>query len=66
MIKELIGLVLALSSFIALVLPSLKRKNEALEKENETNNSVINSVKNAEKIKTENSKLSKSDLISGL
>lgn len=61
------------SAIIAFFIPFLKRKNEVLEIKNETleeenksNNSLIKSVKNAQEIKTKNSKLSKSDLISGL
>jgi len=61
------------SAIIAFFIPFLKRKNdvleiknETLEEENKSNNSLIKSVKNAEEIKTKNSKLSKSDLIAGL
>jgi len=61
------------SAIIAFFIPFLKRKNQVLETKNETlqeenksNNSLIKSVKNVEEIKTKNSKLSKSDLISGL
>ena len=61
------------SAIIAFFIPFLKRKNQVLEIKNETlqeenksNNFLIKSVKNAEEIKAKNSKLSKSDLISGL
>ena len=61
------------SAIIAFFIPFLKRKNEVLQSKNETleeenksNNSLIKSVKNAQEIKTKNSKLSKSDLIAGL
>ena len=61
------------SAIIAFFIPFLKRKNqvleiknETLEEENKSNNSLIKSVKNAEEIKAKNSKFSKSDLISGL
>ena len=61
------------SAIIIFFIPFLKRKNEVLEskneilkEENKSNNSLIKSVKNAQEIKTKNSKLSKSDLISGL
>lgn len=66
MIKFLSGILLVAFSIIAIFLPSLKRKNEELEKENSSKDSVINSVKSSNEIKTKNSKLSKSDLISGL
>jgi biopolymer transport protein ExbD len=54
------------SSVLAIFASSLKKKNEALQEENKSNNSLIKSVKNAEEIKVKNSKLSKSDLIAGL
>lgn len=54
------------SSVLAIFASSLKKKNEALQEENKSNNSLIKSVKNAEEIKAKNSKLSKSDLIAGL
>ena len=73
MIKILTSLLVVASAIIAFFIPFLKRKNEVLEIKNETleeenksNNSLIKSVKNAEEIKTKNSKLSKSDLIAGL
>ena len=73
MIKILTSLLVVASAIIAFFIPFLKRKNQALETKNETleeenksNNSLIKSVKNAQEIKTKNSKLSKSDLISGL
>ena len=73
MIKILTSLLVVASAIIAFFIPFLKRKNEVLEIKNETleeenksNNSLIKSVKNAQEIKTKNSKLSKSDLISGL
>lgn len=66
MIKFLSGLVVVAFSIIAIFIPSLKKKNEELEKENHEKDSLIKSVKNVEEIKTKNSKLSKSDLISGM
>ena len=73
MIKILTSLLVVASAIIAFFIPFLKRKtqaleskNETLEEENKSNNSLIKSVKNAEEIKTKNSKLSKSDLIAGL
>ena len=73
MIKILTSLVVVASAIIAFFIPFLKRKNqvleiknETLEEENKSNNFLIKSVKNAEEIKAKNSKLSKSDLISGL
>jgi hypothetical protein len=73
MIKILTSLLVVASAIIAFFIPFLKRKNQVLETKNETlqeenksNNSLIKSVKNVEEIKTKNSKLSKSDLISGL
>lgn len=54
------------SSVLAIFASFLKKKNEALQEENKSNNSLIKSVKNAEEIKAKNSKLSKSDLIAGL
>lgn len=66
MIKFLSGILLVAFSIIAIFLPSLRKKNEELEKENSSKDSVINSVKSSNEIKTKNSKLSKSDLISGL
>lgn len=73
MIKILTSLLVVASAIIAFFIPFLKRKNDVLENKNETlqeenksNNSLIKSVKNAEEIKTKNSKLSKSDLIAGL
>jgi ABC-type bacteriocin/lantibiotic exporter with double-glycine peptidase domain len=73
MIKILTSLLVVASAIIAFFIPFLKRKNqvleiknETLEEENKSNNSLIKSVKNAEEIKAKNSKLSKSDLISGL
>jgi len=73
MIKTLTSLLVVASAIIAFFIPFLKRKNqvleiknETLEEENKSNNSLIKSVKNAEEIKAKNSKFSKSDLISGL
>jgi ABC-type bacteriocin/lantibiotic exporter with double-glycine peptidase domain len=73
MIKILTSLLVVASAIIVFFIPFLKRKNQVLETKNETlqeenksNNSLIKSVKNAEEIKAKNSKLSKSDLISGL
>lgn len=80
MIKILTSLLAIASAIIIFFIPFLKRKNEVLKSENEvleskneilkeenkSNNSLIKSVKNAQEIKTKNSKLSKSDLISGL
>jgi ABC-type bacteriocin/lantibiotic exporter with double-glycine peptidase domain len=73
MIKILTSLLVVASAIIAFFIPFLKRKNQVLEIKNETlqeenksNNSLIKSVKNAEEIKAKNSKFSKSDLISGL
>ena len=73
MIKTLSSLLAIASAIIIFFIPFLKRKNEVLEskneilkEENKSNNSLIKSVKNAQEIKTKNSKLSKSDLISGL
>jgi|VirMetMinimDraft_7_1064189.scaffolds.fasta_scaffold152581_1 ABC-type bacteriocin/lantibiotic exporter with double-glycine peptidase domain len=73
MIKILTSLLVVASAIIVFFIPFLKRKNQVLEIKNETlqeenksNNSLIKSVKNAEEIKAKNSKLSKSDLISGL
>ena len=73
MIKILTSLLVVASAIIAFFIPFLKRKNDVLETKNETlqeenksNNSLIKSVKNVEEIKTKNSKLSKSDLIAGL
>jgi ABC-type bacteriocin/lantibiotic exporter with double-glycine peptidase domain len=73
MIKILTSLLVVASAIIAFFIPFLKRKNqvleiknETLEEENKSNNSLIKSVKNAEEIKAKNSKFSKSDLISGL
>jgi ABC-type bacteriocin/lantibiotic exporter with double-glycine peptidase domain len=73
MIKILTSLLVVASAIIAFFIPFLKRKNdvletknETLEEENKSNNSLIKSVKNVEEIKTKNSKLSKSDLIAGL
>ena len=73
MIKILTSLLVVASAIIAFFIPFLKRKNEVLEIKNETleeenksSNSLIKSVKNAQEIKTKNSKFSKSDLISGL
>jgi biopolymer transport protein ExbD len=54
------------TSVLAIFASSLKKKNEALQEENKSNNSLIKSVKNAEEIKAKNSKLSKSELIAGL
>lgn len=54
------------TSVLAIFASSLKKKNEALQEENKSNNSLIKSVKNAEEIKVKNSKLSKSELIAGL
>jgi len=73
MIKILTSLLVVASAIIAFFIPFLKRKNqvleiknETLEEENKSNNFLIKSVKNAEEIKAKNSKLFKSDLISGL
>jgi ABC-type bacteriocin/lantibiotic exporter with double-glycine peptidase domain len=73
MIKILTSLLVVASAIIVFFIPFLKRKNQVLEIKNETlqeenksNNSLIKSVKNAEEIKAKNSKFSKSDLISGL
>ena len=73
MIKTLSSLLAIASAIIIFFISFLKRKNEVLEskneilkEENKSNNSLIKSVKNAQEIKTKNSKLSKSDLISGL
>ena len=66
MLKLLAGLVTILFSTIVFILPPLKRKNDELNKQVERKDSIINSVKENEKIKSDNSKLSKSDLINKL
>lgn len=59
-------IVITFGAILAFALPSLKNKNEELNKEIERKDNLISSIKNAEEIKVKNSKLSKSDLIRGL
>jgi hypothetical protein len=56
----------ALGAVVVSVLPSLKKENEKLNDEINKKDNLIKSVKHVEKIKSSNSKLSKSDLINKL
>lgn len=66
MVKFLTGLAALFGGLLALLLPYFKKENERLNSENKQKDKVINSVKNAEEIKSKNSKLSKSELINKL
>lgn len=56
----------ALGAVVVSVLPSLKKENEKLNNEINKKDNLIKSVKDVQKIKNNNSKLSKSDLINKL
>ena len=56
----------ALGAVVVSVLPSLKKENEKLNNEINKKDNLIKSVKDVQKIKSNNSKLSKSDLINKL
>jgi len=64
--KYLIGLISILGSIIVFILPTLKRKNNELNQKVKQQDNLINSLKENEKIKQKNSKLSKSELIDKL
>ena len=62
----LVAIISIIGSIIAFILPSLKRKNNELNQKIKQQDNLINSLKENEKIKQENSKLSKSELIDKL
>jgi len=66
MLKIITGIAAIFGAIIAIVLPNLKRQNDKLNQEVKQKDSVINSVKENEKIKKKNSKLSNSELFNKL
>lgn len=66
MLKIITGIAAIFGAIIAIVLPNLKRQNDKLNQEVKQKDNLINSIKENENIKAQNSKLSKSELINKL